>query len=225
VRALLAFLALQRGRPVHHDLLIESMWPELNYAAALHNLNTIVYNLRRSLEPTLEHGAESSYIRCEGDCYFLDHSPAHWLDVKAFEAGMAQARREPDPIRAMRQYREVLTLYQGDFLADLNHTLLWTSQERVRLRELYLNGLEELGELCERQHEERHAAELCLKALAVDPCRETACQQLMRLAIRRGDRAAAVTYYLILAEALRRELGLTPSEETQLIFETAIGSG
>lgn len=226
VRALLAFLVLQRGQPVHRNALIEALWPDLEYPAALHNLNTTVYNLRRSLEPALQHGPDSRYIQYEGDCYFLNGSSAHWLDVEAFETGIAHARREPDPTRAMALYREALALYRGDFLSDLlGHDIRWCWMERERLRELYLTALEELAALCEGQQQEQEAADLYLKALTVDACRETACRQLMRLAMRRGDRAAAVTHYRRLARALRRELEALPSQETRLLYEVAMRGG
>ena len=200
VRALFAFLALHRGHPVHRDTLIEVLWPDMERAPALRNLNTTVYNLRLSLEPMLRHGAESSYIQHEGDCYTLNGGLAHWLDVNAFEAGIAQARREADSARAMTLYRAALTLYQGDLLAGFDAVCAWSWNEQARLRELYLTALEELGILCELQQDDKEASSLYRKALATDACRETACQRLMRLWLRRGDRAAAVAQYRRLAD-------------------------
>jgi len=226
VRALLAFLAFQRGRPVHRDAVIEAFWPSLEYAAALHNLNTTVYNLRRSLEPNLRRGTDSRYIRYDRDCYSLHGASVHWLDAEAFEAGIAEARRERDPIRAMARYREALALYRGDFLADLlGQDIQWCWMERERLRELRLTAMEELGALYEGQRQEREAIEWYLKVLSLDACRETACRRLMRLAMRRGDRAAAVAHYRRLAHALRRELDVVPSQETRLLYEVALRGG
>ena len=65
VRALLATFAL-RGHPVHRDQLLDLLWPDLDYEAALRNLNTTVYNLRRSLEPELATVADSQYVIYEG---------------------------------------------------------------------------------------------------------------------------------------------------------------
>jgi PAS domain S-box-containing protein len=224
VRALLAYLALQRGQAVHRETLIETLWPDLNYLAALHNLNTTVYHLRLGLDPALEHGNESCYIHYEGDCYSLNGGARHWLDVDAFEIEIAQARRQSNSDQAIRLYWDALALYRGDLLADLGHAGAWCQGERHRLRELYLNALQELGVLREQRQDYTRASEVYLKALATDPCRESVCQQLMRLSIRRGDRATAVTHYRVLAEALQRELEVTPSHETRMIYEEAIRS-
>jgi PAS domain S-box-containing protein len=110
VQILLAFLALH-SQPVHREVLIEALWPDRDYAAALHNLNTTVYHLRKSLEPTLQHGSGSHYIHYESNCYLLDAGPSLALDVEAFETGIAQARREPDSEQAILFYRRALALY------------------------------------------------------------------------------------------------------------------
>ncbi|RMF36621.1 MAG: PAS domain-containing protein [Chloroflexi bacterium] len=223
VRALLAFLVLHRGQLVHRDAVIEALWPHLDYPAALRNLNTTVYNLRRSLEPSIRRGTESRYIRYEGDCYYLDGGAGHWVDVVAFETLVGQARRESNPRQAIALYREALTLYRGDFLADLlGHDLRWCWVEREWLRELYLMALEELGERCEQGQQEQEASSLYLKVLTLDPCRETAGRRLMRLALRRGDRAAAIAHYRRLADALWRELKVPPDRETQRLYRMAL---
>jgi len=221
---LLAFLALH-SQPVHREVLIEALWPDLEYAAALHNLNTTVYHLRKSLAPALhagtrQHGFDSRYIRYEGNCYCLDVGPSLWLDVAAFETGIAQARREPDPEQAINFYRNALSWYQGDFLSNLGADTAWCSRERDRLRDLYLDALEEAGHLHEGRQEYRQANEMYWKALSADPCHESACQRLMQLAALRGDRGAAVTLYHRLLAALS-EMGARPSPETLRIYEAA----
>ncbi len=214
VRALLAFLALQWGRPVHRDVVIEAMWPNLSYLAALHNLNSTVYNLRRSLEPDLLRGADSRFVRYDGDALFLSGGFAHWLDVSIFETGIAQARRESNPSHAEALYREALALYRGDFLSDLalGLDLRWCWIEQERLRELRLSAMEELGILCERAGRQREATDLYLTVLAADPCRESVCRRLVELLLRAGDHVRAVKYYRRLKDSLNEILSIAPSE-------------
>jgi two-component SAPR family response regulator len=206
---------------VHREVVVEALWPDLEYAAALHNLNTTVYHLRKSLEPALQHGVDSRYIHYESHCYSLDAGPSLALDVEAFEIGIAHARREPDSEQAILFYRRALALYHGDFLADLGASTAWCSRERARLRELYLNALEEAGRLHERRHEHQQASQMYWKALSADPCRESACQHLMQLAAQRGDRAAVMSLYHSLSAALDREMGVRPSPETLRIYQAA----
>jgi DNA-binding SARP family transcriptional activator len=200
-----------------------ALWSELEHEAALHNLNTTVYYLRRSLEPKLQRGAHSRYIRREGACCFLADGQGHWLDVDAFESELARARRASDPDQAMTSYRQALDHFRGEFLADLDPDLSFCWMERERLRGMRLKALEEMATLCTRRGRDLEAEDLCLQALAIDPCREGAVLRLMRLALRRGDRVSAVFHYRRLREALWRELEVLPSRELTLLHESAQG--
>ena len=112
VRALLAYLALQQDRPISRDILIELLWPELDYNAALRNLNTTVYNLRKSLEPDLKRIANSTYVIYEGGSYFLNGEVDHWLDIDVFEEYIKKRRSEIELYRtvspSLKPYYKVL---------------------------------------------------------------------------------------------------------------------
>jgi DNA-binding SARP family transcriptional activator len=221
VRALFSVLALHRGQSVRRDALLATLWPDMARKAALRNLNTTVYHLRHSLEPTLEYGPDSLYIHRRGDCYLLAGGRTHWLDVDAFENKLAAAHRVGSPGRAERLYREAIALYRGDFLADLDAYRLDCWTERARYRQLYLDALQGLGELLSAQERDDEAIELYRKVLAEDPCREAAARKLMRLALRQGERTKALAQYARLEENLEHELDVEPSEETRRLRQEA----
>jgi DNA-binding SARP family transcriptional activator len=106
-------------------------------------------------------------------------------------------------------------------LADLGAPTAWCSREREKLRDLYLDALEEAGSLHERRQEHQQAGQMYWKALSADPCRESACQRLMQLAALRGDRAAVMGLYDSLSAALDREMGVGPAPETLRIYQAA----
>lgn len=220
VRALLAYLVLKQG-PVPREMVIEALWPDLEYEAGLRNLNTTVYNLRRSLEPDLKRGSDSQFIIYEGGSYRLDSSQSHWLDVQAFENGIRRARVERDRHKAIGLYKEALSLYRGEYLTDLGNTEICSSGEQHRLYERYLAAMEEIGMLYELNDEEEKAKETYQKIMAIDHCRETACQRLMRLLIRQGDSASAANYCRRLNDALRLELNAVPTKETRRLCSLA----
>jgi DNA-binding SARP family transcriptional activator len=221
VRALLAILAQNQGQPVHREVILEQLWPDLDYPSALHNLNTTIYDLRHSLEPELKHGAQSQYVHYGSDHYLLQPAAGYWLDTDAFEKGIGRAYREQEASQAITIYHSVLRLYRGDFLADLGLGFAWYWSEQNRLRELYLTALEQLAALYEQQHSEEPAYGTYLKAWTIDPCRESACRPLLRILLRRGDRATAITYYQQLVKVLRQELGVDPGLETQRLYQEA----
>src|SRR5262245_37773777 len=65
---LLRFLALHAGRPVHREGILDALWPNLDRAAGIRNLQVAVSTLRVLLEPDVPRGA-SRLIRREGASY------------------------------------------------------------------------------------------------------------------------------------------------------------
>lgn len=218
VRALLAYLALQNGRPVSRERLIETLWPDMPYKTALNNLNTTIYHLRRSLEPTLEKASQSSYINYHGGQYSLIGGDSHWIDVRAFEERLREARLEKDPARQIEAYQAALELYQGDYLDDLDATGVWSVSEQQRLQNLYLQGLETLADLLVQSGRREQAEAWYQQVLAVDPCRERAARRLIRLLMEEGRDAEALAYCRRLAATLEAELDVMLSEETQQLM-------
>ena len=209
VRGLFVLLALKRGEPVARESLINTLWPELNSTTALRNLNTAVYNLRRSLEPELNRGTESHYIFYEAGFYWLGGNLPHWIDVDAFSLGIQQARLETAVAKAIHLYEEAVTLYRDDYLSDLSITTsIGSGTEQTRLRQLYLSALEELGNLYQQQEQIEQARNVYLKILAINPHQESAYQQLAQLSHGTETLQDSIAYCQRLAAALKSELDL-----------------
>jgi DNA-binding SARP family transcriptional activator len=226
VRALLILFVLQKHQGIHRRSLIATLWPTLPRSAALRNLNTTIYNLRQSLEPSIQQGSDSRYLRYAGHGYYAFCPDAgYWLDVDAFEANICQARQETNTARAMVHYRRACELYRGDFLADQDLVREQFTDETRRLRDLQLAAMEELASLYEETGFVDQAYQLYATIMTLNPCREKACQRLMQLALAHEDRISAVTYYRRLARALDSTLALDPSDETRLIYESAKRTG
>lgn len=220
VRALLALLAL-RGHPVHRDQLIDLLWRDQSYDKALRNLNTTIYNLRHSLEPNLETVAESQYILYEGGQYTLTAETAYWVDLHAFNKLLRKAGSEADAQQAVQLFQEAVSLYQGDYLTDLQLTPVYLAGEHFQIQERYLHGLEEIGRLSETLGQKQVAEESYLAGLALDPCREPIAQRLMRLYLRQDNHVAAARVCQRLIASLAGELDMVPSEETRRLCQIA----
>ncbi len=218
VRALLAYLALNEGQPVSRERLIEVLWPDLDYKSALHNLNTTVYNLRRSLEPDLEKAGDSKYIAYQRGQYFLADIENQWLDTRAFEADIRKARTEADPDLKIDAYKTAIALYRGSYLTDLEGTGVWSSSEQVRYELLYMTAMEELGYVYELQQNDKEAEWWYGRVLAIDSCREKTAQRLIRLLLRQGRRVEALVHCQQLAAALESELDVMLSDESSALL-------
>ena len=223
VRALLVVLALEAGRPIHRERLLEVLWAKLDYQPALANLNTTVYHLRRSLCPHEDNHSIHNRIEYESDHYVLHWSGRDWLDTITFQQEIKRARMASRSDVAARHFQGALDLYRGDFVNDviLVYQDDYFLREQERLRSLYLTVLEEYALLEERRGNLSVAEDLYTRILTYDPCDEPVCRQLISLLLRTGNRSRALAHFAQLKEAMQQELDTTPEDKTVRLYEAA----
>lgn len=196
-RTLLALLALNSGRVVPVETLIDQLWGDEPPATASTALQVYVSKLRKSLGERAIETRPPGYL-VEGD-----------LDARRFEALVAKARGA-EPERASALLREALALWRGDALADVELAV-----EAARLEELRLDALERR---IDADLERGLAAELVpeLETLvAAQPLRESFRAQLMLALYRAGRQAEALDAYRDARRTFVEELGLEPSRRLQ----------
>lgn len=217
-RQLLKILITERPRPVATDRLIEILWPESAPDAAATTLRSAINALRNVLEPERPNRAPSKYIHTQAPGYAFRLHPSVWLDVEAFERGLAQAETETDSQAQRNRLEKVLALYRDDYLISDPYAD-WAKSERERLQERYFNGLLKLADLQARQGDYTAAISACRRILARDEVRENAYQSLMRYQAESGDSAAALLTYERCRHILSEELGADPSPITQQLHQ------
>ena len=218
-RALMAYLTMQKGTAVPREQILEMLWPDLDYKAAMHNLNTTVYNLRRSLEPDLDKVSQSRHLLYQNGCYRLADADAYWLDVEAFETGIREAKQEADVETAVKKYKAALSLYRGDYLYDLTDMHVWVRDQQFRLQEIYLTALSELAELYEQLNRPDKAIGVYQQILSIDCCQEESCRKLMTLFMELDKRAEAIQVCQRLTQCLANELDILMSDKTRTLYE------
>jgi DNA-binding SARP family transcriptional activator len=116
---LVKVLALARGHRLHREQVIEALWPELPYDAALANLHKAAHFARRAI-------GETDAVVVHGGLVALAPGAVVKTDVEGFEA-------ESDP-----------ALYGGELLPEDRYAD-WASEARERLRLAYLGSLRARG--------------------------------------------------------------------------------
>jgi DNA-binding SARP family transcriptional activator len=202
-RALLAALALEAGRVVSADRLVEDLWPAEAPETAGHAVQVYVSQLRRAL------GTDAISTRKPGYVLELDRDR---IDVHRFarlaDEGRA-ALQGGDPAAAESALREALALWRGSALLDFTYEP-FAQAEIARLEELRLVALEERvdADLELGRHAELVAE---LEALVnAQPLRERPRTQLMLALYRAGRQADALAAYRAARETLVEELGIDP---------------
>jgi predicted ATPase/DNA-binding SARP family transcriptional activator len=203
-RALLVLLALQPGRTVPVEQLVEGQYGADPPADAVGAVQAQVARLRRALPPGV--------LVFDGGGYRLAVDPDD-VDAGAFERLAAEGRAllaGGDPKAAAAALRAGLALWRGPALTDLTHGQALAA----RLTELRLTAAENAAE-----------AELALPTPATDlvaqlrmlvaehPMRERLRGLLMRALVAAGRPGEALTEFAMVRRLLADELGTDPSPE------------
>lgn len=215
LRALLAVLLWQAGRPVPPDELAELVWDGAPPAGTREAIRALVMRLRRALgEPA------GTRIVARPAGYAIEVGDGE-LDATLFEALTGDAgtavreRRWPEVARSAAA---ALELWRGEPLADVPSQLL-RDQWAPRLERLHLQALEWRIEA--DLHEDRHrqlVPEL-RELTAAYPLREHFHGQLMLALVRSGRQAEALSAYQDARQALADRLGVDPGPELRRLHE------
>jgi predicted ATPase/DNA-binding SARP family transcriptional activator len=207
LRALLARLALDVGRPVAADALVDALWADDPPANPFASLQSLVWRLRRALP-------DGRLVRSGNGWYRLD-LPRDAVDVSLFERLAAEgqrALRAGDAAGGRRQLREALSLWRGEPLVELA-TAPWAAAVAVGLRELRLTALEDRLE-ADLVVEPASSALAELAGLtAAYPLRERLCALLIRALAADGRPAEALAAYEAIRHRLAEELGSDPGAQ------------
>lgn len=210
-RALLAYVALARGRPQPRDRLAMLLWEDSNLAQARSSLRQALTTLRRAL------GDRPEVLEADLESVTLPAS-ALWVDVLAFERDCVS--QDEDTLR------RAMACYGGDLLDGMNAEASgfeqWLAMERERLRALAVAGCARLTDL----HQTAGAVDLALQSatrlLSLDPAREETHRQLMRLYLSQGRTLDAIRQYQQCRQSLARDMGVVPMAETEALYRSVL---
>lgn len=179
-------------------------WPDQPDERARGNLRRLLYNVTNVLPGCIEVDRQTVRLR---EC---------WTDTAAFEALLTQGTLS-SLASAAELYRS--TFLDGVYLDDCPELETWLTQQRERWHERAAHALTQLIARAHERHEWVAGLRSADRLLALDPWREAAHQEKMRLLALSGQRDSALAQYEICRRVLIDELGIDPSPETTLLYE------
>ena len=183
------------------------------------NLKALFYRARTLLNQ-LDGSAGHELIIRKGGSYQWNPDIPLELDVERFEQlcrSSAAAETEEDCLTCGLQ---AIALYGGDFLPKLSSEA-WAMPIAAYYHRLYLETVEKALDLLTRAQRWEEAANLCARALQIEPYSEALYQQQMRSKLALGDRAAVLTIYENMSELLFANFGIMPSDESRALYREA----
>jgi predicted ATPase/DNA-binding SARP family transcriptional activator len=201
LRVLLVRLAVDAGRTVPADRLIDDLWGDAPPAGAANALQALVSRLRGVI------GHDTVESRPGG--YRLSVAPDQ-VDAVAFERLVAAARAKDDPAVRADELRRALGLWRGPALADAAGSA-FAAAPIARLEELRLEAAEERFEADIALGRAARIVPELEELTTLHPLRERLCGQLMRALYAAGRQADALTAYEHARRAHADGLGVDPS--------------
>jgi predicted ATPase/DNA-binding SARP family transcriptional activator len=203
LRTLLILLALEPGRVVSSDLLIDGIWENDPPMGAANALQALVSRLRRVLPGVAVESHPAGYrLVIDPDA----------VDVARFErlVMVGRSKLPDDADGAARVLREALDLWRGPALLDVAGADFFRPAV-ARLSELRVAALEDRIEADLRLGRGRELTSELTSLVAEHPLRERMIGALMRALVADGRPAEALMVYDRARETLADELGADPS--------------
>ncbi|MEU6641823.1 BTAD domain-containing putative transcriptional regulator [Saccharomonospora sp. NPDC046836] len=208
-RILVAALALEAGQRMHRDRILDHLWPDLEPAAAAHNLHQALYVARRAIGET----GTRDLLTVRDELVLLHAGGPIEVDVIEFERAAEQALAVDDD----ELLQAALDRYRGELLPELAYAD-WLEPRRTALRALH-------HELLLRQAEHRLAAGAFDEArlqfdtvLGADGLNEVAVRGVMAALAATGRQPAALARYEQLRDDLLESSGADPDTRTRKLF-------
>ena len=212
---LLAYLICHRGQRVSQSRIMELLWgDEPSCTNPENSLRTTLHRTRALLDG-LWKGAGKELILFREGGYFWNDRAEVVTDFQRFE----ELCREGSP----EACREALDLYRGDFLLRYS-TEGWVIPLTTHFHNLFLEASVTVAEALSRQESHAAAAEICRRAVAVEPYHEPLHRLLMQELAAAGDQKGAAAVYDNLSKRLFDDFGVRPNAETRAVYREAVHS-
>jgi len=217
-RALLAALAVDAGRVVPQDALIERVWGDAPPRRARDSLYVYIARLRRLLDGP--GGGRQLLVRRSGG-YLLDGGIAT-VDLYEFHALADAARKAECPDRQKAELLgRALALWRGPPLTDMSGG--WADQVREAWHRRRIGVATEWAETLLRSGEPGAAIGPLTEMSAEYPLVESIAATLMLALHAEGRGAEALDCYFAIRRRLADELGTDPADDVRAAYRSILG--
>ncbi len=211
----LFFYFLTLSEPASKEQIGAVLWPEVEEPARLRlRFKNEIYRLRRAV-------GKDTILLFENERYAFNRNMEYEYDVEAFVSYLQRAQDSEEEEQKILYYQKALDLVNGPFLEDIEAA--WVLAERERHNRAFISSSLALAALLKKRKRFDQALAACQRAIQFDPVYESAYREAMEIAALSGNRADVVRWYEACQKAMRQELDLPVSAETQTLYERLLG--
>lgn len=202
------------AKEVREESITERLWPDSMGDDAHHSFEVTLKRLRTLL-------GYPEVLRLHDGRLSLDPRYCQ-LDVWTFEDLLE--RKDGGESQVIIRTQKALSMYRGAFLSSETDEFP-ALRLRERLRSKFLRSVAWLGSKFEESDRWQDALDCYHKGLEVDDLSEYLFRQLIICHTKLGQKGEAISVYHRCRKLLSLVLGITPSPETERLYETIKGTG
>jgi predicted ATPase/DNA-binding SARP family transcriptional activator/Flp pilus assembly protein TadD len=222
-QALLAYLLMERYQPHRRESLASLLWAEQPEGRARQNLRQALLHLRQALAP------RDDLLIIDTHTVRLNPAVNWWCDGTELE-NLTSTSRSHDHrsleqcLPCLHRQEQICTLYKGEFLQGFSNKNSqefdeWILVNRERAHNEALQAMSLLADYYEKRGDYEDALQYTRRLVQLEPWREEAHRQLMRLLAYNSQYSIALTQFKQCQQAMQREFGVAPTRETIHLFE------
>lgn len=201
--ALLAYLALHRGKALARHLVQDMFWPDADGDRQYQSLRRAVSDLREDLSTG---GLDPSILHADQGALLLERDHIR-TDLDVF----AELLSNPTPSDEFLLHgTEAIALYGGPFLAPIDGD--WVLAYRRQFEEMYCRAVEVVCELLIAKGHFHDAQRISASAIVLAPQREEPYVSSIRAYTASGNDTMATQQFEVLEQMLDEHFGQTPSD-------------
>jgi two-component SAPR family response regulator len=204
----LFFYILAASRPLTKEEIGETLWPEVDTAQLKLRFKNDLYRLRSALGKDI--------ILFEDNHYRFNRLLDYEYDIEDFNAQLSKAKTEPQIEKKIAHSHTATGLRNGPYLQGVDATWAWP--EREHLDKICIDALKQQADLHRQSGNLQAALQACQGILKIDPCYEDVHRLAMQLHADQGNRLDVIWQYQTCRNALRSELEIEPSQETETLY-------
>jgi DNA-binding SARP family transcriptional activator len=226
IRLLLAYLALESGLPHRREALAALFWPDRPETTARNSLRQALHQLHY----LLDQGAETEpHLLITTDQVQFNPASDHWVDALEFRSRLSTSQAHHPPgsslcPRCLENLQRAIELYRGEMLDGLTLPRCtrftdWRVYNQETCHHQALAALSLLADYFETNLAYDQLIACTQRKIELEPWRESAHRRQMWAFAMGGYRERALRQYETLCQILQREFGISPLDETRLLYE------
>jgi len=222
-RKLMQILVGHRGQYVRSEQLVDWLWPDKSREQGKQNLKVIINTLNRILEPERQ-GQNPFFLERNAMGYGIVNKDNYRVDAEIFAARVhlgLNYLKQNDMILAREVLEEALSLYEGDYLPEMNYEE-WVIPEQEAMRKLYMEAAEKLAQIYLQSKEWTRCLEICESILSKDCCWENAYRLMIMCYCQMKEKILAVQTFQRCKENLAKHLSVKPSQKLTTLLKEGI---